>query len=105
MVRKVFSVITFVISILTLVALAVLTFDMVKEYNYINSLQSTSGSDYLGFLFYRMFYCITTLPGIITSAICLKISDNKAMKIMSFVLLFIFLIVFVIFALAWLILL
>ena len=46
MVKKAFSIISFVFSILVLTALAVLTFDMAKEYNYINSLPSTSGSDY-----------------------------------------------------------
>ena len=102
MVKKIFSIITFVFSILVFIALASLTFDMIKEYNYLNSLPSTSGSDYLGFLFYRMFYCVTALPGIITSAICLKISNNKAIKIILVVLLGIFAIVFVIFGLAWL---
>lgn len=102
MVKKVFSIITFVFSILVLVALAVLTFDMVKEYNYINSLPSTSGSYYLGFLFYRMFYCVTAFPGIVTSAISFKISSNKVMKIISNVLLIIFIIVFVVFSIAWL---
>ena len=102
MVKKVFSIITFVFSIIVLVALAVLTFDMVKEYKYINSLPSTSGSDYLGFLFYRMFYCVTALPGIVCSAVSSKISSNKAMKIISIVLLTIFITIFVVFGIAWL---
>ena len=102
MLKKVFSIISFVFSIFVFVALVALTFDMVKEYNYINSLTSTSGSDYLGFLFYRMFYCVTALPGIITSVICLKISSNKAMKIISFIFLTIFIVVFVVFGIAWL---
>ena len=102
MVKKVFSIITFVFSILVLVALAMLTFDMVKEYIYINSLPSTSGSDYLGFLFYRMFYSVTALPGIVSSAVSSKMSSNKAMKIISFVLLAVFIIIFVVFGIAWL---
>ena len=102
MVKKVFSIITFVFSILVLVALAMLTFDMVKEYIYINSLPSTSGSDYLGFLVYRMFCCVTALPGIVSSAVSSKISSNKAMKIISFVLLDVFIIIFVFFGIAWL---
>ena len=102
MVKKVFSIITFVFSILVLVALAMLTFDMVKEYIYINSLPSTSGSDYLGFLFYRMFYCVTALLGIVSSAVSSKMSSNKAMKIISFVLLAVFIIIFVVFGIAWL---
>ena len=102
MVKKIFSIITFVFSILIFVALAMLTFDMVKEYKYINSLPSTSGSDYLGFLFYRMFYCVTALPGIVSSAVSSKISSNKAMKIISIVLLTIFITIFVVFGIAWL---
>ena len=102
MVKKIFSIITFVFSILIFVALAVLTFDMVKEYKYINSLPSTSGSDYLGFLFYRVFYCVTALPGIVSSAVSFKLSSNKVMKITSIVLLIIFVTVFVVFGMAWL---
>ncbi len=102
MVKKAFSIITFVFSILVLVALVVLTFDMAKEYKYINSLPSTSGSDYLGFLFYRMFYCVTALPGVASSAVSFKLSSNKAIKIISVVLLTIFIIIFVVFGIAWL---
>jgi hypothetical protein len=81
MVKKVFSIITFVISILVLVALAVLAYDMVKEYNYVNSLPNTSGIDYLGFLFFRVFFCIIALPGIVSSAVSFKLSSNKTVKI------------------------
>ena len=102
MVKKVFSIITLFFSFLVLVALAVLTYDMVKEYNYINNLPSASGVDYLDFVFYRMFYCVTALPGIISSAVSSKISSNKAMKIISFVLLAVFIIIFVVFGIAWL---
>ncbi len=102
MVKKVFAIISFAFSVLVLVALAVLTYDMIKEYSYINSLQSTSGSDYLGFLFYRMFYCVTALPGIISSAVSSKISVNKTMRSISIVLLTVFIIIFVVFGIAWL---
>ncbi|MBQ8203283.1 MAG: hypothetical protein IJZ75_03280 [Clostridia bacterium] len=61
-----------------------------------------SGSDYLGFLLYRIFYCIGSLPGIITSAVSYKLSSNKAKKIISVVLLTVFIIVFAVFGMAWL---
>ena len=73
-VKRVFSVITFVFSIMVFVSLAMLSIDMAKEYNYINSLPNTSGVDYLGFLFYRVFYCVAALPGIVSSAVSFKLS-------------------------------
>ena len=102
MAKKVFSIISFSISVVTFSALVLLTYYMIKEFNYINSLPGTSGSDYLGFLFYRMFYCVTALPGIIFSSVCLKISSIKSLKIISMVLLAIFILVFVVFGIAWL---
>ena len=102
MVKKIFAIISFVFSFLVLITLAVLTFDMVKEYNYINSLPSTSGIDYLIFLFYRMLYCVTALPGIVSSAVSFKLSANKVIKIISVVLLSIFIIIFIVFGIAWL---
>ena len=102
LVKKVFSIITFAISIVAFSTLVLLTYDMIKEYNYINSLPSTSGSDYLGFLFYRMFFCVTALPGIISSSVCLKISSTKPLKAISIILLSIFIMVFIAFGIAWL---
>ena len=102
MVKKIFAIITFVFSFLILIALAVLTFDMVKEYNYINSLPSTSGTDYLVFLLYRMLCCVAALPGIVSSAVSFKLSSNKVIKIISLVLLIIFIITFIVFGIAWL---
>lgn len=102
MLKKVFSIITFVASILVFLALGLLTVDMIKEYNYINSFQGVSGADYLGLLFYRMFYCVTALPGIITAIICLKLTTSKPLRIISGVLLILFVAVFAVFGIAWL---
>ena len=102
MVKRIIFIITFIFSILVFVALIYLIFEMIRQYNYINSLPSASGFDYLGFLFCRMFCCITALPGVITSAICLKISYYKTIKILSCILLNVFIVVFVVFGIAWL---
>ena len=55
---------------------------------------------YLGILFYRMFYAITALPGIITSILSMKLSNQKVIKIISYNLFVIFSIVFIVFGLA-----
>ncbi len=101
MAKKVFSVITFVFTILMVIALALLTVEMIQEQNYLSSLPNTSGIDYLGMLFYPMFYCAAAVPGIATSAVCLKLSANKVMKIISGVMLVGFIGVFVVFGMAW----
>lgn len=99
--KKLFSIIAFCISILVLVALGILTSDMIKEYNYISSLPSTSGVDYLGFLIYPVLYCGVAVLGIITTAVCLKIATGKVLKIICGILLAIFLVVFVGSGIAW----
>lgn len=99
--RKNVSVIMFALSIIVIIGLIELTVDVIAEYNHISSLPNTSGIDYLGILIYPFLYCITALCGIITSAVCLKLSTDKTIKIISCVLLGIFLVVCCIFGVVW----
>lgn len=101
MVKKIFNYVFFTLSVLLFLATVSLTVDMIKEYNYLNSLQGISGSDYLGFLLYRCFYFIEAFFGIATSVISLILSKNKVLKVFSIIFLIIFSIIFVVFGIAW----
>lgn len=95
MVKKVFSSITFIISVLLFLAMGLLTLDMI---NHNNSLQDIGDLDlFMRVLLYQASYFVISIPGIVSSAVCLKISKSKGIKIVSGVLLTIFFIVFLTF--------
>ena len=102
MVRKVFAGITFAVSLLVLIALVCLTIGMVQYYHHIRTTPGLSGIDYLGLMIYPVLYCFAAVPGLVSSAISWRLASNKAVKIVSVVLLAIFAVVLIVFGAIWL---
>ena len=102
MLRKVFVGLSLVVSLLILIALVCLTIGMVQYYQDIRTSPSTSGIDYLGLLIYPVLFCFAAVPGLISSAISWRLASNKAVKIVSVVLLAIFAVVLIVFGAIWL---
>ena len=102
MVRKVFTVISFVVSLLILIALVGLTVGVVEYYHHIRTSPNLSGIDYLGLLIYPVLYCFAAVPGLVSSVIAWRLAASKAVKIVSIVLLAIFAVVLIVFGVIWL---
>ena len=102
MVRKVFAGISLVVSLLVLIALVCLSIGMVEYYHDIRTSPNMSGIDYLGLLIYPVLYCFAAVPGLISSAISWRLASHKAVKIVSVVLMTLFLVVLLVFGAIWL---
>ena len=102
MLKKVFTGISFVVSLLALIALVFLTVSMVQYYHHIRTSPGLSGIDYLELLIYPVLYCFTAVPGLVSSVIGWRLATNRAVKIVSAVLLGIFVVVLIVFGAIWL---
>ena len=102
MLKKVFTGISFLVSLLALIALVFLTVSLVQYYHHIRTSPGLSGIDYLGLMIYPVLYCLGAVPGLVSSVIAWRFTTNKAVKIVSAVLLGIFAVVLIVFGAIWL---
>ena len=91
--RKIFSVLTLIVSILMVVAMIMLTVYIIGYYYAVRSNPHASGIDYLGFLIYPVYFLPIALVGAVASGICIKTLTNKTVKTIAYLLLFLFMIV------------
>ena len=89
-IKRFFTILSFIASLLALGAIIVIGIDAVKEINRIKSDPSASGIDYLGFQFYPMFIAFFSFIGLICSGLSTKLCTFKIAKIMSFILVLLF---------------
>ena len=89
-IKRFFTILSFIASLLALGAIIVIGIDAVKEINRIKSDPSASGIDYLGFQFYPMFMSLSSFVGLFCSGLSTKSFTFKIAKIMSFILLLLF---------------
>ena len=95
MVKKVVSYVSLGIVAVVLVAMGILAFDMIKLIRETNQNQiSTDNGELLTLLWYKGMLVIAAAPGIISSVICFKVTESKPIKIISGVLLGLFIVVF-----------
>ena len=90
MIRKIFAVITLILSILAFCTVIFLGAIMAQDYIKTSNTPGTSGVDYLHFALYPVFFGVVAVFGALNSGICLKITENKAAKIIALVLLSVF---------------
>ena len=90
MVKKVFSIISFALSAIIFIIMSIFAFEAIRTFIYIKS--ASSGGKLDGFIFAAYMICIAaaSLIGIIFSALSLKLSVHKALKITSYILLIVF---------------
>ena len=93
--RKVFAVISFAVSVWILAALVQLSVETVQTYRYVSSRPGTSGVDYLPFVLLPVFLGLGSLAGAVCSFISVKLFKNKPMVVISAVLCFLFVLAFV----------
>ena len=95
MVKKVVTYISLGIVAVVLVAMGILAFDMLQLIKEINQSPADADGDTLTLLWYKGMLVIAAVPGIISSVICFKVTENKPIKIISGILLGLCIAVFV----------
>ena len=86
----VFPRISFVLSVLSMIGIVDLTVNAVKSYIELSS-RNASGHEWLGFAIYPVFYGFISLAGTISSAFCGIKTTITWVKIVSFIMLAVFL--------------
>ena len=89
--KRIFAVIFFLVSLCALYGVAVAAVSMFKEIERLSNDKSASGMDFL--LFEPMFIAFFSFIGLICSGVSTKLCSYKVIKIISFVLLILFCII------------
>ena len=93
MVKKVVSYILLGAAVVVLASSVILAVDLIKYTR--QNLPSTDESVLMPLLWYKAMFILAAVPGLIVSIICSKITENKPVKIISGVLIGIFIVVLI----------
>lgn len=95
MIKRIFSIITFILSISFFIALLFSLFTLLDFVERYLGTTITSVATCLFSWVYEVQACVVAIPGVITSAISFAMSENQSLKTISGVFLAIFIVVFI----------